>query len=51
MFFEKSSKHENVPPTKYALHLHVIKDFLLVRQKQDKANVKTILLMICMRYL
>ena len=51
MFYEKIWNPENVPPTQFTLHLHVMKAFLLVRQKMDVAKVKTILLMMSMRYL
>ena len=51
MFYEKIWNPENIPPTQFTLHLHVMKAFLLVRQKMDVAKIKTILLMMSMRYL
>ena len=51
MFYEKIWNPENIPPTQLTLHLHVMKAFLLVRQKMDVAKIKTILLMMSMRYL
>ena len=38
MFCKKSQKPGNIPPTEYAFHLHVLKAFLLVRQKQEMAK-------------
>ena len=51
MSYEKSWNPEKIPSTQCALHLHVMKAFLLLRQKHDMAKVKTILLVISMRHL
>ena len=51
MFCKKSWNFENISLTQHAVHLHVMKAFLLVRRKEDMAKVKIILLMISMRHL
>ena len=51
MLCKKSWNLENVSLTQYALHLHVVKASLLIRQKHNMAKVKTILLIISMRHL
>ena len=40
MFCKKSWNFENIPLKQHAVHLHVMKAFLVVRQKQDMARLR-----------